>query len=141
MVYKKAEDGAWEEAGRTNKMSFVVKDLKSETPYKFHVTATNSEIESLVNGTATMTNTSVVAGAGAGSTAVFLLPALIGGAIADTPTPIYAVIVEAGLLLSPVLVPVGAIVAAVAVPVGAAVGAIVGAVATAVSKTGDVSEE
>ena len=140
-MYKKAEDGAWEEAGRTDKMSFVVKDLKSETPYKFRVTVTNSEIESLVNGMATMTNTSVVTGAGAGSTAVFLLPALIGGAIADTPTPIYAVIVEAGLLLSPVLVPVGAIVAAVAVPVGAAVGAIVGAVVTAVSKTGDVSEE
>ena len=131
VVYKRTEEGEWEEAVRTPKTSVVVKGLTLRRN-EFNVRATNSEIESLVELIEAEVELPMAYNAKRFcGLSCFVLPFAIECALRDEEKikhsikhDDYGLLWRMGLCLA--LLPVSFLLAPVSGPVGAAVGAYIG---------------
>ena len=140
IIYKRVKKGGnWEEAVKTGITYAVVKGLKSQTEYEFHVISNNSGASSLV--AETKTNPSTVT-SGFVMSACFGLALPVGLEIAVRDPSALDRISHSGAYLRACLCALTLPVSLLLSPVTAPVGAVVGAVDAAThNTTGDLSEE
>ena len=113
VVWKRAEDGAWEEVKRTKKTKALIVGLKSSKDYEFRVIATNSLILSIASTKQSKTEWSKAKAAtvigGAGALASPIIPTTLLMLQLDLSAAasiaLYAATVPASILLAPVTVP------------------------------------